>query len=441
MKRRIIGNVSSICVLILMMTLLLALFSSPAYALCAYPQEEGVWVNFANQPERINSVKIEKECNDVILVPDGGTPIPPSGPQYWLHIWGKSPIDGKIMDWGKVGGDWLESSSSIFATFNLGDTSTSVWLRPSTEYYKDVNGVWTSTNRLYVTAKTINRRTQKVDETHEVFVRQVVRGLNEDGGVGFSAIWTKATDDRPAVWGWARKDFDKKAAEMKSQGYKLIKINAYVPPGATDAAWNGIWLKTNEDRPYVYGWARKDFDKKVAEMQANGYKLIEINAYVPPGATDAAWNGIWLKTNEDRPYVYGWARKDFDQKAAEMEARGYQLVEINAYVPPGATDAAWNGIWLKTNVYSAVWGLARKDFNMKAAEMQALGYQFTSLNAFVLENTERYNAVWKKPCQGLGRLCFQINRPAVWDWARKDFDNKAAEMQGYTLMSLNAFGN
>ena len=145
----------------------------------------------------------------------------------------------------------------------------------------------------------------------------------------------------------SREHFDKHAAELQAQGYRLAEINAYVSPGATDAAWNGIWVKSGKEWKAVWGWAREDFDKHAAELQAQGYRLAKINAYVSPGATDAAWNGIWVKSGEEWTAVWGWARKDFDQHASELSAQGYRLTQINAYVPPGAADAAWNGIWEK----------------------------------------------------------------------------------------------
>ena len=44
----------------------------------------------------------------------------------------------------------------------------------------------------------------------------------------FNAIWRKSTEDKPAVWGWARADFDKRQAELQSQGYRLEVLNAFV---------------------------------------------------------------------------------------------------------------------------------------------------------------------------------------------------------------------
>lgn len=202
-----------------------------------------------------------------------------------------------------------------------------------------------------------------------------------------------------AVWGWARKDFDQHQSKMELQGYRLSRINAYVPSGGRDVAWNGIWTDVGEDLEGVWGWSKADFDKHQAELEAKGYRLTEINAYVSPGARDATWNGIWIKTGEDVHAVWGWARKDFDKHQAELVAQGYRLLKINAYVPPGARDAAWNGIWIKTEEdVQAVWGWARNDFDKHQAELQAQGYNLTEINAYVSPGARdaAWNGIWVK---------------------------------------------
>jgi lysozyme family protein len=95
----------------------------------------------------------------------------------------------------------------------------------------------------------------------------------------FNAIWRKSTEERPAIWGWARADFEKRQAELQAQGYRLEELNAFVLPGQGER-FNAIWRKSTEDKPAVWGWARVDFDKRQAELQAQGYHLEQLNAFV-----------------------------------------------------------------------------------------------------------------------------------------------------------------
>jgi Bacterial tandem repeat domain 1 len=67
-------------------------------------------------------------------------------------------------------------------------------------------------------------------------------------------------------------------------------------------------------------------------LQAQGYRLEELNAFVLPNGQGERFNAIWRKITEERPAVWGWARVDFDKRQAELQAQGYTLVGLNAFV-------------------------------------------------------------------------------------------------------------
>jgi Bacterial tandem repeat domain 1 len=104
----------------------------------------------------------------------------------------------------------------------------------------------------------------------------------EPGPLRFNAIWVRTTEDRPAVWGWARMDFDRRAAELQAQGYRLMDVNAFVLPGGQGERYNAIWARTAEDRPAVWGWARWDLDRRQTDLAAGGYVLAHIDGFVLP---------------------------------------------------------------------------------------------------------------------------------------------------------------
>jgi hypothetical protein len=52
----------------------------------------------------------------------------------------------------------------------------------------------------------------------------------------------------------------------------------------------------------------------------------------PPAPTPfERYNAVWVRNNEDRTYVYGWAREHFDPRAAELRTQGYRLTDLNAF--------------------------------------------------------------------------------------------------------------
>jgi hypothetical protein len=99
-------------------------------------------------------------------------------------------------------------------------------------------------------------------------------------GDRFNAIWQRNNKDRTAVWGWAREHFDVRAKELHAQGYRLVNLNAFVLPHGQGERFNAIWQRNNEDRTAVWGWAREHFDVRAKELQNQGYRLTDLNAFV-----------------------------------------------------------------------------------------------------------------------------------------------------------------
>jgi hypothetical protein len=164
------------------------------------------------------------------------------------------------------------------------------------------------------------------------FRLRTINAVLLNGVESFNAIWDKRPEERPAVWGWARADLDKKAAEMAAKGYRLAALNAYTL-GNGEAAFNAIWSKTTEERPAVWGWTRADFDKKAAEMAAAGYRFIDLNSY---GAMTGKlyYNAIWGKGAAEQAVVWDWARADFDKKYAQLAESGFRPSALNGSMPP-----------------------------------------------------------------------------------------------------------
>lgn len=246
----------------------------------------------------------------------------------------------------------------------------------------------------------------------------------------YDALWEKTLEDRPAVWGWTRADFDKKAADLARQGYSLRDLSSFINPDGAQR-FNAIWHKGKGDIQAVWGWSRGDFDRKAAELARQGFQLRTLSALLHAGAE--SFNGIWEKTREDRHAVWAWARVDFDHKAADMASKGYRLVLVNAYVRHDG-QPLFNAVWTKSPAdRPAVWDWTRADFDKRAADLSAAGYRFVDLNshASMSHGKTLYNAIWAKG---------QDEQGVVWGWARADFDKKHAELaeRGFRLSRISA---
>ncbi|HKO92781.1 MAG TPA: hypothetical protein VJU61_16615, partial [Polyangiaceae bacterium] len=205
-----------------------------------------------------------------------------------------------------------------------------------------------------------------------------------DGKEYFNAIWEAADANRPAVWSWARVDFDKRAAELSGQGYELRDLNAFVLPDGKEY-YNAIWEKTGSDRPAVWGWTRADLDRRAQELSAAGYRLRLVNAFVLPSGQGARFNALWEKTNADRLSVWDWQRADFDRRERELRAQGYRLIDLSAYVPARGAAELYNAVWERAPLdVSTAWAWQRADFDRRATELGNDGFQLEALSTFVL---------------------------------------------------------
>jgi hypothetical protein len=101
------------------------------------------------------------------------------------------------------------------------------------------------------------------------------------GPVRFNAIWAKSTEDQPAVWALPRADFDRKASDKQAQGYRLVDLSAFVLPGAGER-FNAIWIKSTAYQKALCGFPSYDFRQRQGTLQAQGYRLKNFDAFVLP---------------------------------------------------------------------------------------------------------------------------------------------------------------
>lgn len=100
------------------------LWSHPANALCATPQEMGTWRNSDPNTRSLTRVNLRFVCQDQI---HNGEPYPP-GPPWYVHLYGAcSPTD---CDWGEVGAQRL-NSGHIYAFYNQGFARRYLYARMS----------------------------------------------------------------------------------------------------------------------------------------------------------------------------------------------------------------------------------------------------------------------------------------------------------------------
>ncbi|MEQ1827133.1 MAG: sialidase family protein [Pirellula sp.] len=202
-------------------------------------------------------------------------------------------------------------------------------------------------------------------------------------GERYNAVWTKTAEDRPFVAGWTKQDLDNRDMELSKQGYHVQRVNAFVMAGMQGERYNAIWTKSTEDQTAVWGSVRTDFDTRTALLRSKGYQLKCLSGFCLPGEPEERYCAVWTKTAEDRPSVWGYSISDFETRAKEMNAKGYRVLDLNIHVLPVEQSERYNAIWAKTpEDHHAVWGWSRSDFDREQVKWRKNGYVLTEVNAY-----------------------------------------------------------
>jgi len=183
----------------------------------------------------------------------------------------------------------------------------------------------------------------------------------------YDAIWTPGNDGRPIVWGWTLADLQKRNGELFAQGFRLTHQQAY-DIGGGQWRYDAIWTPGNDGRPVVWGWTLADLQKRNGELWQQGYRMMHQYSY-DIGGGQRRYDAIWMPGNDGRPIVWGWTLADFQKKLGELYAQGFRLTHQHSY-DIGAGQRRYDGIWTPGNDGRAiVWGWTLDDFRVKLGEL------------------------------------------------------------------------
>jgi hypothetical protein len=151
-----------------------------------------------------------------------------------------------------------------------------------------------------------------------------------DGGIRYNLIARKTNAATQFVYGWAKEHFDVVFQQRAAEGFRLLDLNAFVLADG-GVRYNAVWVKNSLDERSVYGWAPEHFDGVHTDNYAQGYRLVKVNAFV---LTDGGVriNAIWRRPSEEHPEHRGWAKEHFDGAFVSLQQQGYRPMDLNAFV-------------------------------------------------------------------------------------------------------------
>ncbi len=192
-------------------------------------------------------------------------------------------------------------------------------------------------------------------------------------------------------------EFSTNFKKYTKAGYLMIDVDAY--KSGSNLRYAMVWRKNKDNR----GWAEHrdmtsdQYHAKWQEYKTKGYRPLDVESYRVNGTQKYA--GIWVQ-NKER---YGWSSKrnltasQYGTYFQEQRAKGYRVVDIEAYQTSGGTRYA--AIWVQ-NKENVAWAqfrdMSRSAYQDKVNEYSRKGYIVVDFEAYKIGNSDRYAAIWEK---------------------------------------------
>jgi hypothetical protein len=253
----------------------------------------------------------------------------------------------------------------------------------------------------------------------------------------FNWIWMEGTLRRRALWGWRRNDLQEEVDRQATEGYRIMRVNAYVLP--TQTLYNAVFERINQERHYATNRTRESFDEERANWEGQGLKLIDVNNFVGADG-EVRFNGVWARAGEDiRPFV-GITLDEVNQELENARANDFRPILINGYETSDG-EQRWNLLIIRQGhagdprAWEAHVNVTRDEFDARSAELEEQ-YDQTCIHTLVLPGgrEQRWSGIWEE---------IHIPSRTGWDWIREDFERRTAnleeQVEGLQVWDLNAY--
>ena len=260
----------------------------------------------------------------------------------------------------------------------------------------------------------------------------------------FNWVWMKVTGSiqaRRARWGLTREELlDHLDNIQPEDGYSPARIGAYVLPDRT--LYTAVFDKPDnpQDRPFVVDYLRADFDAEHAQKKAKGFRLLDVNAYLDAEGV-ALYNAVWVKDGVDMRQHIGLTSSELDDKLKSAKKNNdYRPILINGYEKADG-EQLWNALFVRQGQLGPARRWEARVHSKRAnfdADHAALEDQYdpTYFHTIVLPGGrgERWTGIWEK-----------VGLPSrdAHDWVELDFARRTSNLEAMDPrlqpLDLNAF--
>lgn len=166
-------------------------------------------------------------------------------------------------------------------------------------------------------------------------------------GFQYAMIWEENREHRAwAEWrNLSSSAYHAKWEEYRDRGFRPSGVEAYSNAGSPLFA--GIWVKNLENLGWYSfrGLTSTQYANEYTAKKEEGMRLVDMEAYQTPDGLRYAV--IWYQNRDGIDWVHHWNlnREDYQQKINELGAAGYRVVDFESYQVGG--NQRYAAIWQK----------------------------------------------------------------------------------------------
>jgi len=206
------------------------------------------------------------------------------------------------------------------------------------EYNKKYSGIWVKNtdNRQWAAWRNLSDSAYKAkfNQLKNSGYRLIdIEAYRQNGKNLYAGVWVKNKENLQwASWrNLTTNGFNQKFQQYKNQGYMLIDVEAYKQ--GSNNKYAGIWVK-NKDNLKWAAWRNltsSQFSVKFKQYSNAGYRMIDIESYRQ--GTKQLYAGIWVKNTNGRSWkeYRDQTASGYKKKWTELNAKGYRLIDIEVY--------------------------------------------------------------------------------------------------------------
>ncbi len=253
-----------------------------------------------------------------------------------------------------------------------------------------------------------------------------------DGSVTplFAGVWRTGETDQIVRRGYSQDDFNEEWTKLSDEGYRLKDLETYRQNG--ERLWDGVFTKGSGRHALWRNFTTDDFNAKWQEMSDDGLRLIDLETYEGING-DRRWAGVFEEGTGKYALYRNFDFQGFHDKWDELNADGYRLIDIETYRGNNGTRL-WAGVWRSGNDgYALYRGYTTSEFNTKWTELSGQNYRLVDVEAYRTSGGDlRWAGVWRE-----GSDAHRLNRN--WRFCGWQDKHETAQGNGLELLDLERY--